>query len=98
MTKALKNEIQALVAELEGHIGSKQAQHALYMAEFCTKTSLKEGGRAYLVAVKNLLVDRLTTPQMIRVVQTSPETEAWGGFLSQDVFYVEGKPLRAAPR
>lgn len=94
MTKAIKTEIQALVAELASHVGEQQAAHDLWMAEHCAKTSLKEGGKAFLVAVKRSLLDRLTSPRMVRVVQTSPETEAWGGFMSQDIFYVEGKPLR----
>jgi hypothetical protein len=98
MTKALKSEIQALTAELASHVGRAQADHTLWLAEHNWATSVKVGGKAFLVGVRNSMLSALTYPRSVRVVQTSPETQAWGGFLSQDVFYVVGKPLREVER
>lgn len=95
MTKALKTEIESLKAELSGYVGEKQAEHHVWMIEHCLGTEcIKVGGAAWLKRLRNRLVQLMSEPTTRRISQTTPETIAWGGFLSDTVTYVTATSLR----
>ena len=88
-------KIAALEAELIGYVGEKQAAHSIWMIESSLKCQcLKHEGPAWLREKAHSLVHEMERPRYSVLMQISPETLAWGGFLSHDVSYVPGPSLR----
>lgn len=96
--QAVRAECAKLHAELAQYTGSVHADHALRMIEGCAESEcLKRDGYAWHKMVRDLLEARISSPQHRTLRQISPETKAWGGFLSHDVSCVEGPSLRDDP-
>ena len=99
MTKAeaaqMQSQIAALRNELAQYVGTKQADHHMWMIESSLQSACrKPGGKAWLRETIHALTQILTSPRYTQLAQISPETEAWGGFLSHDVSMVPGPSLR----
>jgi len=95
MTKALKNRITSLRNELAQYVGANQADHHIWMIEMSLESEcLKRDGAAWMRQTIRSLERILTAPTYTTLMQTGPETEAWGGFLSHDVSLVPGASLR----
>ena len=91
-----QDKITSLRNELAQYVGTRQAEHHFWMIERGLESEcLKRDGDAWRRRVIRSLEQILTAPTYARLMQTSPETEAWGGFLSQDVSYVPGPSLRS---
>ena len=97
MTQAetLKANITSLRNELAQYVGARQADHHIWLIEMGLESEcLKRDGMAWLKRTIRSLERILTAPTYTTLMQTSPETESWGGFLSQDVSLVPSPSLR----
>ena len=91
-----QDKIAAFRNELAQYVGMRQADHYFWLAEQSLESMcVKRDGASWVRQIIRSLEQTLTTPTHTRLVQTSPETESWGGFLSQDISYVPGPSLRA---
>lgn len=88
-------KIIALRNELASYVGERQADHTISMAEDCLRSMCyREGGERWLKDIIHSLECALNGPTYTRLMQISPETESWGGFLSHDISLVPAPSLR----
>lgn len=91
----MKAQYDALYNELAQYAGKAQTDHWVWMTEQVLKSMCrKEGGEAWVREMILSLETHLNMPRYKALLQISPETMEWGGFLSHDISYVRGASLR----